>query len=200
MTRKLKTEEAVCRIFSKWVFLKYPQKFRNTHRKIPMLESLLIKVVDLKLCNFTKKSLQYRYFPVDIAKFSRKHFFREHFRWLLLSKRKSISLSQLVRSIENNLHRCAEAMRLFCKKNVFLKTSLYSQESTCAGVSVMIKLHTSSLQFIKKRLQHRGFPTNFANLLQNRYDRTYAIGCLFKWMHKSQQLTSLIKDLFIGMT
>ena len=144
MTRKLKTEEAVCRIFSKWVFLKYPQKFRNTHRKIPMLESLLIKVVDLKLCNFTKKSLQYRYFPVDIAKFSRKHFFREHFRWLLLSKRKSISLSQLVRSIENNLHRCAEAMRLFCKKKRVLKnfiifTGKYLCRSLCYDKAAYFK-------------------------------------------------------------
>ena len=56
-----------------------------------MLESLLIKVVGLKLCNFTKKRLQYRYFPVDIAKSSRTPFFRERFRWLLLSKCKSIS-------------------------------------------------------------------------------------------------------------
>ena len=60
-----------------------------------MLESLLIKVVGLKVCNFTKKRLQYRYFPVDITKFSRTSFFREYFRWLLLSKRKSISLCQL---------------------------------------------------------------------------------------------------------
>ena len=95
MTRKWKTEKAVCRIFSKWAFLKYPQKFRNTHRKIPMLDFLPIKVVGLKVCNFTKKRLQYRYFTVDIAKFSRTPFFREHFRWLLLSKRKSISLCKL---------------------------------------------------------------------------------------------------------
>ena len=36
-------------------------------------------------CNFIKKSLQQRYFPVNFAKFFRTHFFREHLRWLLLS-------------------------------------------------------------------------------------------------------------------
>ena len=32
-----------------------------------MLESFFIKVVGLKVCNFIKKRLQRRYFPVDIA-------------------------------------------------------------------------------------------------------------------------------------
>ena len=69
-----------------------------------MLDSLLIKVVGLKVCNFFQRTLLLAAFEQ-----TKKHFF-------LLVRR----------SIENNLHRYAEAMRLFCKKNVFLKISLYS--------------------------------------------------------------------------
>ena len=36
-----------------------------------MLESLLKKVAGLQVCNFIKKRLQHRYFPVKIAKFLR---------------------------------------------------------------------------------------------------------------------------------
>ena len=37
----------------------------------PVLESLLNKAADLQVCNFIKKRLQHRYFPVIIAKFLR---------------------------------------------------------------------------------------------------------------------------------
>ena len=37
----------------------------------PVLESLLNKAADLQVCNFIKKKLQHRYFPVIIAKFLR---------------------------------------------------------------------------------------------------------------------------------
>ena len=36
------------------------------------------------------------------------------------------------------------------KKDVPKKISEYSQENACAGVSLLIKLHSSSLQFIEK--------------------------------------------------
>ena len=39
--------------------------------KTPVLGSLFIKVASLKVCNFIKKRLQRRYFPVNIAKFLR---------------------------------------------------------------------------------------------------------------------------------
>ena len=47
--------------------------------KKTVLESLF----SLKACNFIKKTLQHRRFPVKIAKFLRTPFFTEH-RWLLL--------------------------------------------------------------------------------------------------------------------
>ena len=49
------------------------QKFRNIHRKTPVLESLFH---ELQACNFIKKRLQRRCFP--IAKFLRNTYFKEH--------------------------------------------------------------------------------------------------------------------------
>ena len=47
------------------------KKFCKFHRKTPVIESLFSKVVGLKDCNFTKKRLQHRCFPVKFAKFLR---------------------------------------------------------------------------------------------------------------------------------
>ena len=48
------------------------------------MESRFDKVATLKSCNFIKKRLQHRCFPVNIAKFLRTVFFIEHHWWLLL--------------------------------------------------------------------------------------------------------------------
>ena len=53
--------------YIKKVFL----KFRNIHKKTPLLESLLNNVAGLKSSNFFEKRLHHRYFPVNIAKFLR---------------------------------------------------------------------------------------------------------------------------------
>ena len=45
------------------------KKFSNIHRKTPVLESLFNKVAGLKVCNFIKKRLQGRCFPVNVGKF-----------------------------------------------------------------------------------------------------------------------------------
>ena len=60
------------------------KKFHNIHRKTPVLESLFSKVAGLKACNFIKKRLQHRCFPVNIAKFLRAAIFIEHLRCLPL--------------------------------------------------------------------------------------------------------------------
>ena len=44
-------------------------KFRNIHRKTPVLESVFNRLAGFKTCNFLKKRLRHRCFPVDIAKF-----------------------------------------------------------------------------------------------------------------------------------
>ena len=52
--------------------LKYFAKFP---RKTPVLESLFNKIAGLEACNFIKKILQHRCFPVKLAKFLRTPFF-----------------------------------------------------------------------------------------------------------------------------
>ena len=49
-----------------------------------MLESLFNKLADPQGCNFIKKRLQHRCFPLNIAKFLRTAFFIEDLWWLLL--------------------------------------------------------------------------------------------------------------------
>ena len=53
------------------------ENFRNIHRKTPVLESRFDKVEGRKVCNFIKKRLQYRCFPVSIAKFLGTIFYRK---------------------------------------------------------------------------------------------------------------------------
>ena len=50
---------------------KCSSKFCNIHRKTLVLQSLFNEVAGLKSCNFIKKTLQQRCFPVNIAKFLR---------------------------------------------------------------------------------------------------------------------------------
>ena len=59
-------------MFFKIVFL----KVCNIHRKMPLLESLFSKVASLKTCNFIERRLQHGCFPVNIAKFLRKFYFK----------------------------------------------------------------------------------------------------------------------------
>ena len=49
-----------------------------------MLESPFNKVVDLKACNFVKKRLQRRCFPMKFVKFLRTPFLKEHLPWMFL--------------------------------------------------------------------------------------------------------------------
>ena len=53
-------------------------KVSSIHRKTPVLESLFSRVASLEACNFLKKRLQYRCFPVNFAKFLRKFYLRNH--------------------------------------------------------------------------------------------------------------------------
>ena len=53
-----------------WIF-RLRSSHRCIHRKTTVLESLLNKVAGFQVCNFIKKILQHRCFPVNIAKFLR---------------------------------------------------------------------------------------------------------------------------------
>ena len=59
-------------------------KFHKFHRKTPVLESLFNKVAAPQACNFIKKRLLHRCFPVKFVKFLGTPCFTEHLRWLLL--------------------------------------------------------------------------------------------------------------------
>ena len=52
--------------------------------KSPVLKSLFNKVAGLQACNFTKKRLQHRCFPVNIVKFLRTPILKNICEWLLL--------------------------------------------------------------------------------------------------------------------
>ena len=58
------------------------KKFHKTHRKTPVPESLFL--IKLQACNFIKKRLRHRCFPVNAPKFLRTSFLTEHLRWLLV--------------------------------------------------------------------------------------------------------------------
>ena len=58
----------------------------------PVLESLLNKAADLQVCNFIKKRLQHRYFPVIIAKFLRIPILKNICERLLLFIQKSVEI------------------------------------------------------------------------------------------------------------
>ena len=61
-------------------FLQPEAVFNKFHRKTPVLESLYNKVADLQVCNFFKKRLQHRSFPVQICKTFKNTYFEEHLR------------------------------------------------------------------------------------------------------------------------
>ena len=54
-------------------------KVRNIHRKTSVLESLFNKFIGLQVCNFTKKRLQHKLFPVNIVNF-KNTYFEKHLR------------------------------------------------------------------------------------------------------------------------
>ena len=65
------------------------QKFRKFHRKKPVMESLFSKVTGLQACDFIKKRLPHRYFPVKSSKCLRTPFLRTSANdcfWILLVK------------------------------------------------------------------------------------------------------------------
>ena len=72
-----------------------------------MLESLLNKVAGLKACNFIKKRLQHRFFPLIVTKFIRTASFIEQLWWLLQVRRVFRSLSIIYDG-------------MFCKKHGYI--------------------------------------------------------------------------------
>ena len=75
-SRKTRSSHRWCSIWKTVLISEYSeiskfQKFRNIHWKRSVLESLFNKVTGLQTCNFIRKTLQHRCFPVNITKFLR---------------------------------------------------------------------------------------------------------------------------------
>ena len=86
--------EAVTRnVLQKKLLLKY----RNIHRKTPVLESLFNEVAVLKACNFIIKRLQYRCFSVKNAKFLRTPIFERLLLYFIFSSSKVIQIPNSVK-------------------------------------------------------------------------------------------------------
>ena len=69
---------------------RYSQKFRNIHRKTPVLESLFSKVAGLEVSHLIKKRLQQHSFSCKYCKIFRNNFFIEDLQWLPLNQHGSI--------------------------------------------------------------------------------------------------------------
>ena len=77
------SEAVICRCSLKCVF----KKFRNIHRRTPVLESHYNKV---------KKKLQRSCFSVNIAKIPREFFFVEHLHWVLLKVKQNATKEECI--------------------------------------------------------------------------------------------------------
>ena len=118
----------------KAVFLK---KFRTIHTKTPVLESLFNKVAGLKAwrleglkaCNFIKKRLKGRCFPVNIAKFLRAPILKNISERLLLYDKNIflISLVLINYKIINRHNQC---------KSKFKRASRFSPERVSSLILV----------------------------------------------------------------
>ena len=84
-------------VFWKKGFLRNFAKFKGKH----LCQSLFFnKSAGMRTATLLKKSLWYRCFPVNIAKFPRTPFFIEHLRWLLLNQFTRNSLKNLLLNLE----------------------------------------------------------------------------------------------------
>ena len=79
-----KVLEVVVRRCSSKVFIGVVKNFAIFTGKQLRWSFFFNKIVGMKDCNFIKKTLQHRYFPMNIANFLQNGFFIEHLWWLLL--------------------------------------------------------------------------------------------------------------------
>ena len=63
-------------------------------------------------------------------------------------------------------HRSRSSHRRCSVKELILKISQISQKNTCVEVFILWSCESKTYKFIKKRLQHRCFPVNFAKFLR----------------------------------
>ena len=78
-------------------------KLHKFHRKTPVLESPFNKVAGLKACNFIKKRLQYRRFPVKFTKCLGTLILKNICKWLLMIPNKVNTLKKIRGSLQQSI-------------------------------------------------------------------------------------------------
>ena len=89
------------------------------HRKTPVLESLFNKVAGLRICNFVKKRLQNRCFPMKFSNFLRILILRNFCERLLL---KVVGTQKRIQNPSNNL-------RWNFLRNIFQTSTIFAKRS-----------------------------------------------------------------------
>ena len=129
--------------------IKFSEKFRNIHRKTSVLESLFNKVTGLQACNFTKKRLQHRRFPENIANYFEKHLrtaasdssYRLHKNWI-----------KLFRNQNGLLFLLKHKMTLF-----YLLSFVFIRFNTRCHLPSLIAIFCYSLSFVVTRRHSLSF-------------------------------------------
>ena len=118
---------------------------------------------ELEACNCIKKTLQHRYFLVNIAKLLRTTYFEEHLRTaasvlliikLVIKYLQMVFKSDVLNSFAHGLH--GHVLQ-------------YLQETPVLQLSFNIVASLEACNCIKKRLQQRRFLVNIAKLLRTIY-------------------------------
>ena len=86
-------------------------KFRDTHWKVPVLESLFNKVAALKVCNFIKKETPPQLISCEDHEIFENRFLMEHLRWLLLKmdeeflRNSNLTLDRFIRNLYRRIYK-----------------------------------------------------------------------------------------------
>ena len=96
---------------------------------------------------------------------------------------RSETRQKVKRSFENNLNRNAETIPLgfFCKISVLEILTIFTKKPSYGWVSILIKLHGSTLQVLKKETPAQIFSYEFCEVfIEHLFGRTCAIICFLK--------------------
>ena len=147
--------------------------------KIGVLKNFAI-FSDLQPSNFIKERIRHRIFPVNNAKFLRKHFFSEHLRWLLLyvvwAKTSPVKFLCNVVSAVFGQHwlDCglwasivrSSRLQMFFKISVLKNFANFILKHLWWSFLLKKVAALKARNFIKKKLQHRCFPVYIAKFLR----------------------------------
>ena len=142
-------------------------------------------------CNFIKKRLWHRFFPVNFAQFLRTPLFTEHLRWLLLALGyfRGNHVFWWKASSERQLHNSefnkASIMCLLFWVIIFLM-------SYC---NIFVYADQRPATLLKKRLWHKCFPVNFARFLRTPFLQSTS-GRLLLSVNKFSKLSIKVASAF----